>query len=85
MVGVRAYLSDFGLIWIKRRNAEERAWYRALRLRSESVFILVISLLDTAAALIWTQETPRGFEFVCLDQNLREAALKEGFSIQPSY
>jgi len=27
----------------------------------------------------------RGLEFVCLDQNLREAALKEGFSIQPNY
>ena len=36
-----------------------------------------------AAALIWSQETPRGLEFVCLDNNLRESALKEGFSIQP--
>jgi predicted nucleic acid-binding protein len=36
-----------------------------------------------AAALIWSQETPRGLEFVCLDNNLRESALKEGFSLQP--
>ncbi len=36
-----------------------------------------------AAALIWAQETPRGLEFVCLDNNLRESALKEGFSMQP--
>jgi predicted nucleic acid-binding protein len=36
-----------------------------------------------AAALIWSQETPRGLEFVCLDNNLRESALKEGFSMQP--
>jgi hypothetical protein len=36
-----------------------------------------------AAALIWSQEMPRGLEFVCLDNNLRESALKEGFSMQP--
>jgi len=39
--------------------------------------------LQLAAALVWAQETTRGLEFVCLDQNLREAALKEGFSILP--
>jgi predicted nucleic acid-binding protein len=36
-----------------------------------------------AAALIWAQENPRGFEFVCLDQNLRESAHKEGFTVLP--
>jgi uncharacterized protein len=36
-----------------------------------------------AAALIWAQENPRGFELVCLDRNLREAAHKEGFSVLP--
>lgn len=36
-----------------------------------------------AAALIWAQESPQGFEMVCLDQNLREAAHKEGFAILP--
>jgi len=36
-----------------------------------------------AAALIWAQESPRGLEFVCLDQNLRGAASKEGFTILP--
>ncbi len=40
--------------------------------------------LQLASALIWAQETPRGLDFVCLDQNLREAALKEGFSVQPA-
>ena len=39
--------------------------------------------LQLAAALIWAQESPQGLEFVCLDQNLREAALREGFSILP--
>ena len=37
-----------------------------------------------AAALIWAQERPLGLEVVCLDQNLREAALKEGFTLLPS-
>ncbi len=36
-----------------------------------------------AAALIWAEETPQGLEVVCLDQNLREAALKEDFTLLP--
>jgi predicted nucleic acid-binding protein len=36
-----------------------------------------------AAALIWAQENPQGYEMVCLDQNLREAAHKEGFTVLP--
>ena len=36
-----------------------------------------------AAALIWGQENPQGFEIVCLDQNLRQAAHNEGFSVRP--
>ena len=39
--------------------------------------------LQLAAALIWAQETPQDLEFVCLDQNLRHAALKEGFTVLP--
>lgn len=36
-----------------------------------------------AAALIWAEETPQGLEFVCLDQNLSEAASREGFTLLP--
>jgi predicted nucleic acid-binding protein len=36
-----------------------------------------------AAALIWARENPSGLEMVCLDQNLREAAGKEGFTLLP--
>ena len=36
-----------------------------------------------AAALIWAQENPQGLEMVCLDQNLREAGHKEGFTLLP--
>jgi hypothetical protein len=45
-------------------------------LRSSDAFQL-------AAALIWAQENPQDLEIVCLDQNLREAAHKEGFTILP--
>jgi predicted nucleic acid-binding protein len=36
-----------------------------------------------AAALIWAQENPQGFEMVCFDQNLREAGHREGFALLP--
>jgi predicted nucleic acid-binding protein len=36
-----------------------------------------------AAALIWAEENPQGHQMVCLDQNLREAAHKEGFTMLP--
>ena len=32
-----------------------------------------------AAALVWAGEIPQGLEVVCLDHNLCEAAMKEGF------
>jgi hypothetical protein len=36
-----------------------------------------------AAALTWAQENPQGLEIVCLDQTLREAGHKEGFTLLP--
>ena len=39
--------------------------------------------LQLAAALVWAGGNPTGFEFVCLDDRLREAADREGFSIFP--
>ena len=41
--------------------------------------------LQLAAALIWTEEATSGAEFVCLDQNMREAAMKEGFTVLPQF
>ena len=41
--------------------------------------------LQLAAALIWAGNFPKGHQFVCLDQRLREAARKEGFLVIPSY
>jgi predicted nucleic acid-binding protein len=39
--------------------------------------------LQLAAALIWCEEQPHAETFVSLDDRLREAAQKEGFSIEP--
>jgi predicted nucleic acid-binding protein len=60
-----------------------------LRVRAERL-LMVHSLraadaLQLAAALIWTEEATSGAEFVCLDQNMREAAMKEGFTVLPQF
>ena len=39
--------------------------------------------LQLAAALVWAEESPKGLEVICLDQNLRQAALREGFTVLP--
>jgi uncharacterized protein len=44
------------------------------RLRAADAFQL-------AAALTWAQETTAGLDIVCLDDNLSESALKEGFAV----
>jgi predicted nucleic acid-binding protein len=36
-----------------------------------------------ASAVIWAQESPAGLDIVCLDQNLRQAASREGFTVLP--
>lgn len=39
--------------------------------------------LQLAAALVWCEEQPAGEAFVCLDERLREAARREGFTLVP--
>ncbi len=39
--------------------------------------------LQLAAALAWCDEQPSGVSFVCLDERLREAALRESFTVLP--
>jgi predicted nucleic acid-binding protein len=39
--------------------------------------------LQLAAALVWCEEQSAGEAFVCLDDRLREAARREGFSLVP--
>ena len=40
--------------------------------------------LQLAALLQWSEDEPAGESFVCLDGRLREAALREGFTVLPS-
>ena len=77
----RAILSALSIEWsevqpteLVRQRAERLLSIHSLR--SADAFQL-------AAALIWAQENPQGHEIVCLDQNLREAAHKEGFTVIP--
>lgn len=39
--------------------------------------------LQLAAALVWCEELPVGESFVCLDDHLRDAARREGFTLLP--
>lgn len=39
--------------------------------------------LQVAAALVWSAEVAAGEGFVCLDDRLRDAALREGFEVLP--
>ena len=77
----RAVLSALATVWSEVQPTE------MVRLRAERLLSIhplrAADALQLAASLIWAQESPRGFEFVCLDQNLCEAALREGFSIRP--
>lgn len=40
--------------------------------------------LQLAAALVWCDDRPEGEPFVCLDEHLRDAALREGFALLPA-
>jgi len=40
--------------------------------------------LQLAAAIVWSNKSPQGHHFVCLDTRLGEAAAKEGFSVLPA-
>ncbi len=81
VVKARAILSVLAVAWSEVQPTE------MVRQRAERLLSIhplrSADALQLAAALVWAQETPRGLEFVCLDQNLRESSLKEGFSIQP--
>jgi predicted nucleic acid-binding protein len=78
----RTVLSALAATWSEVQPTE------TVRLRAERLLSIhplrTADALQLASALIWAQETPRGLDFVCLDQNLREGALKEGFFVLPS-
>ncbi len=60
----------------------ERVRRRAERLLSVHP-LRAADAFQLAAALIWAEEAFLGSAVVCLDRNLREAALKEGLAVFP--
>ena len=56
---------------------------RAMRLLSAHPLRTADSL-QLAASLIWCEEQPASETFVCLDQRLRDAARREGFTLLPA-
>lgn len=53
---------------------------RALRVHD----LRTADALQLAAALAWTEQSPAGAGFVCLDSRLRAAAEREGFAALPA-
>jgi len=39
--------------------------------------------LQLAAAIAWSNKSPKGHDFVCFDDRLRKSAQKEGFTLLP--
>jgi len=77
----RAMLAALSAAWSEVQPTEP------VRLRAERLLTVhplrAADALQLAAALLWGEDTPQGLDFVCLDQNLREAARKEGFAVLP--
>jgi predicted nucleic acid-binding protein len=80
-VKAKAILSALAKEWSEVQPIE------MLRQRAERLLAVhplrAADAFQLAAALIWAQESPTGSELVCLDQNLREAASREGFTVLP--
>jgi hypothetical protein len=63
-------------------QAVEKVRARALRLL-EVHPLGAADASQLAAALIATQEDPQRLSILCFDQNLKNAALKEGYLVNP--
>ncbi len=70
-------LSDLSNSWTE-ITAVEAVRERAIRLLATQP-LRAADALQMAAALVATGDRPSVHDFICLDQRLREAALREGF------
>jgi predicted nucleic acid-binding protein len=78
----RSLVNTLAESWIEISPSEEaRSLASRLLLRHP---LRAADSLQLAAAVIWADKQPEGFEFVCLDKRLREAAQAEGFTVVPS-
>jgi predicted nucleic acid-binding protein len=80
--GLRAALARLTEVWTE---IEPTSDLRSAAERVLSIHPLrAADSLQLAAALIWSGRNPAGQEFVCLDDRLRLAARKEGFTVLPA-
>ena len=91
-INMKKKYSESGLTKEAVLNALAKGWSEVLPselVRQRAARLLFIHALRAAeafqlvAALIWTEEALQGLEVVCLDQNLREWAFKEGCNVLP--
>ncbi len=77
----RAILSAIAAVWSEVQPTE------IVRERAERLLMVhplrAADALQLASALVWAEESPKGLDVVCLDEKLREAALREGFTVLP--
>lgn len=79
---VQALMVRLAAYWTEITPSEEvRMTARRLLLRHP---LRAADSLQLAAALVWSGGQPEHFDFVCMDNRLREAARAEGFVLQPS-
>lgn len=64
-------------------GATERIRQRAVRLLAVHA-LRASDAFQLGAALVWCEERPAGVELLCLDDRLREAADREGFTVLPA-
>ena len=74
-------LMEMAAIWTEIQPGEVLRG-RSLRLLS-SHNLRAADALQLAAALIWAEERPAGRSFICLDERLRQAARRDGFTVLP--
>ena len=74
-------LLQLSLVWAE-LPPSETIRSRARRLLSAHP-LRAADALQLAAALEWSESSPIGKSFVCLDKRLREAAALEGFQVAP--
>lgn len=80
-IQARAVLRALSQAWSEVQPTE------MVRQRAERLLMVhplgVADAFQLAAALLWGTESPMGLDLVCLDENLRQAAFREGFNVLP--
>ncbi|QIN77321.1 PIN domain-containing protein [Rubrobacter marinus] len=79
--GARAVLDLLAGTWIEVEPARDLRLLASLLSRDYP--LKAADALQLAAALRWCEGNTIGAEFVCLDKQLRRAALEEGFDVLP--